>query len=308
MLLILVFVVDSTEAQSDFERAKDYITENLNAYEVSFIEENGFDKIFLLGTNGKNKKVNIKDLDKNSLRVRNENDSFSDTYIIIECKKKKDAIRMSEGEELPRERCVKEKMNTNLGINKSEDENKYVASDKSIWIDVSFDETSSLSGARKAFEIIFSKSAEEESGIASKSQVTQDTGDNVEGEVIELEDRGGVFEAKVNLNGVVKIDMIIDSGASEVSISPDVASTLIRSGTVEDDDWLDSKTYVFADGSRAESKRFNLDTIEIGGHKIHNVAVSISKDIESPLLLGQNVLSRLGEVTFDYDNSRIIIE
>jgi hypothetical protein len=49
---------------------------------------------------------------------------------------------------------------------------------------------------------------------------------------------GGVYEVPVLLNGVLKLNFIFDAGASDVSISPDVALTLIRTGTVTDKDFL----------------------------------------------------------------------
>jgi len=40
------------------------------------------------------------------------------------------------------------------------------------------------------------------------------------------------------LNGVLKIPFILDTGASVVSTSRDVALTLIRTGTISEEDWL----------------------------------------------------------------------
>lgn len=126
---------------------------------------------------------------------------------------------------------------------------------------------------------------------------------------IEVELSGsGVFEVPVIINGVLKLFFIIDTGASETQISPDVFLTLYRSKTIDDNDRLQGQEFTFADGSSAFSDRYMLHSIEIGGVEIKNVPVSISNSIEAPILLGQNVLSRLGEFRIDYDNKKLIIK
>jgi len=118
----------------------------------------------------------------------------------------------------------------------------------------------------------------------------------------------GLFEIPVVLNGVLKINFIFDSGASEVSLSPDVALTLIRTGTVTDNDFLPDQTYTFADGSSAKSKRFLIKKLIIGNQSLTNIEASISNSLEAPMLIGQNVLNKLGSITIDYDNLLLIIK
>lgn len=117
----------------------------------------------------------------------------------------------------------------------------------------------------------------------------------------------GVFEVPVILNGVLKINFILDSGASEVSLSPDVALTLLRTGTITENDWLPSQTYIFADGSTAKSNRFLIRKLSIGDLVLTNIEAGISKSIQAPMLLGQNVLTQLGTFTIDYENLLLII-
>lgn len=119
---------------------------------------------------------------------------------------------------------------------------------------------------------------------------------------------GGVYTLPVELNGVLKIDFIFDSGASDVSISPDVALTLIKTGTIKEDDWLQGAYYKFADGSTAKSKRFKLKSIKIGNKIITNISCSISNSIDAPMLLGQSVLSKFGKFTFDNQKQILILE
>ena len=51
-----------------------------------------------------------------------------------------------------------------------------------------------------------------------------------------------------------------------------------------------------------------LKTIEFGGIIINNVEASVSKNLEAPLLLGQNVLQKFGKVTIDNKNNILILE
>lgn len=118
----------------------------------------------------------------------------------------------------------------------------------------------------------------------------------------------GLFEIPVILNEVLKIKFIFDSGASEVSVSPDVALTLLRTGTITENDWLPDQTYIFADGSKAKSKRFVIRQIIIGNQKLSDIEASISNSIEAPMLIGQSVMNKLGSVTIDYDKQLLIIK
>jgi aspartyl protease family protein len=120
--------------------------------------------------------------------------------------------------------------------------------------------------------------------------------------------KGGVYEIPVIINGSLKLNFIFDAGASDVSISPDVALTLIRTGTVTNADFLGTETYKFADGSTAKSKVFLLKEIQLGNKKVKNIKASISNSINAPLLLGQSVLNKFGKVTIDYNKSVIVFQ
>ena len=151
------------------------------------------------------------------------------------------------------------------------------------------------SGAGRTKEIAYFK--EFEAKIMTKNST-----------IIKLQKAGSIYSVPVELNGVLKIDFIFDSGASDVSISPDVALTLLRTGTIKKEDWLEGAYYKFADGSTAKSKRFKLKSLKIGNKIISNVICSISNSLEAPMLLGQSVLSKFGKYTFDYKNGVLVVE
>lgn len=112
-------------------------------------------------------------------------------------------------------------------------------------------------------------------------------------ENIPLIKKGGVYEIPVEINGVITLNFVLDTGASEVNIPTDVALTLYRAGTIRDADFLPGKTYSLADGSKVNSSRFVLRSLKIGQRRIANVAASIGS-VSSSLLLGQSFLEKLG--------------
>lgn len=130
----------------------------------------------------------------------------------------------------------------------------------------------------------------------------------IEQNSIPMTKTGGVYEIPVTINDVLKINFIFDAGASDVAISSDVALTLIRTGTVSEEDFIGTETYKFADGSTAKSKVFIIKEIQLGNKKIFNVKASISNSLTAPLLLGQSVLNKFGKITIDYKNEVIIFE
>ncbi len=112
-------------------------------------------------------------------------------------------------------------------------------------------------------------------------------------EDIPLSKKGGVYQLPVEINGVLTLNFVLDSGASEVLIPADVVLTLIRTGTIKETDFLPGQTYVLADGSTVKSPRFVLRSLKVGQRRIANVATSIG-NISSALLLGQSFLEKLG--------------
>jgi clan AA aspartic protease (TIGR02281 family) len=121
---------------------------------------------------------------------------------------------------------------------------------------------------------------------------------------IPLQNDGGVYAVPVRINGVITLDFIVDSGASDVVIPADVATTLIRTGTISDDDYIGNTEYMLADGSTTKSDRFTLRELKVGELTLSNVTASIGP-VKSTLLLGQSFLSKLG--SWSIDNSRHVL-
>lgn len=125
-------------------------------------------------------------------------------------------------------------------------------------------------------------------------------------EILLIQNNQGVYEVPVIVNNVLKINFIIDSGAADVSISPDVALTLLKTGTIGQNDWLPGKHYTFADGSSTKSTRFNIQSMMLGNHILRDVVCRIDDNIEAPMLLGQSALTKLGSYQIDYRRGTLI--
>ena len=114
----------------------------------------------------------------------------------------------------------------------------------------------------------------------------------------------GTFKVPVLINGAIELHFTVDTGASDVVIPVDVVMTLMRTGTLNESDFLGSKTYVLADGSTVPSETFRIRTLKVGDHVIEDVVGSMG-DVRGPLLLGQSFLSKLNY--WSIDNSRHVL-
>jgi predicted aspartyl protease len=121
---------------------------------------------------------------------------------------------------------------------------------------------------------------------------------------IALHGEGGAFTVPVSINGAITLQFTIDSGAADVSIPADVVTTLIRTGTIDRSDFLGSRTYVLADGSKTPSTVFRLRSLRVGGREVQNVTASIAP-VKGSLLLGQSFLRQFG--SWSIDNRRGVL-
>jgi clan AA aspartic protease (TIGR02281 family) len=120
----------------------------------------------------------------------------------------------------------------------------------------------------------------------------------VHAESVRMMSEHGTFVVPVVLNNSVTLKFTIDSGAADVSVPADVFSTLVRSGTVTDDDLRDKQRYRLADGSEQVSQRFRIRSLKVGAVVLHDVIASVAPAAGEPLL-GQSFLARLESWSID---------
>lgn len=122
--------------------------------------------------------------------------------------------------------------------------------------------------------------------------------------IVHMQKRGGVYYIPVRLNDV-DMDIIFDTGASDIVISSVEALFLIRQGKLTEDDILGQAYYGIADGNIAVGTVINLRKVEIGNCVLNNVQATVVDNIDAPLLLGQSALAQFGRVSIDYNNNTI---
>lgn len=77
--------------------------------------------------------------------------------------------------------------------------------------------------------------------------------------------------------------------------------------TITDDDFLDVRNYVLADGMEVPSLRFRIRSMQVGGKIVENVTASVSST-KAPILLGQSFLRRFKSWSIDNDRHMLILK
>jgi len=111
-------------------------------------------------------------------------------------------------------------------------------------------------------------------------------------ENIKLSYRDGVYHIPITLNGSVRLEFVVDTGAAELFLPSDVFITLLRTRTISKSDILGIAQNVTATGEVIETLRFNIRQLQIGDQIIHNIEATVG-DENSMLLLGQSALKKL---------------
>lgn len=125
---------------------------------------------------------------------------------------------------------------------------------------------------------------------------------------VPFKESGGVKLIEVKVNGM-SVDMIFDTGCSQTLISIAEANYLYQKGMLADEDIIGSSKAVIADGSVVEDMVVNLKEV-IVGNKIRctDVKAVVSKNVNAPLLLGNEILDRVSSYTIDNENKKINFE
>jgi hypothetical protein len=124
---------------------------------------------------------------------------------------------------------------------------------------------------------------------------------------IPLAQMGGGLVAPVVINNSIKLNFIVDSGASDVSIPVDVFSTLVRTNTVTQTDKTGFRNYRNADGETFRSQTFVIRSLKIGNVEVLNVHAK-EAPANGPLLLGQSFLKRFKSWSIDNSTQELILE
>jgi clan AA aspartic protease (TIGR02281 family) len=125
-------------------------------------------------------------------------------------------------------------------------------------------------------------------------------------ETVSLQRERNAFVLPVVINDRITRNFMIDSGASDVTISADVVAALSRAGTIARTDFLDPQVYQLADGSRTRTQRIRIRSLRIGSVKLRDVIASVAPHA-GLLLLGQSFLGRLQSWAIDNQRHLFVI-
>ena len=126
-------------------------------------------------------------------------------------------------------------------------------------------------------------------------------------EIVVKRNPGGTFEIPCDINGL-PLQMIFDTGASDVTISSVEANFMFKNGYLAEKDIKGKRYYQVANGQINEGTVITLREIKIGDAVLHNVDASVVKSQKAPLLLGQSAMERFGTITIDNQNNKLIIK
>ena len=126
-------------------------------------------------------------------------------------------------------------------------------------------------------------------------------------EIAVKRNQGGTFEIPCDINGLA-LQMIFDTGASDVTISSVEANFMFKNGYLSEKDIKGKKYYQIANGQISEGTTITLREVKIGDAVLHNVDASVVNSQKAPLLLGQSAMERFGTITIDNQNNRLIIK
>jgi len=118
---------------------------------------------------------------------------------------------------------------------------------------------------------------------------------------------GGTLTAPVVVNNAIRLNFLVDSGASDVSIPADVFSTLVRTNTVTQTDVTGFRNYTNADGESFRSQTFVIRSLKIGNVEVLSVHAK-EAPANAPLLLGQSFLKRFKSWSIDNSTQELILE
>jgi clan AA aspartic protease (TIGR02281 family) len=117
---------------------------------------------------------------------------------------------------------------------------------------------------------------------------------------------GGLI-APVVINNTLKLNFIVDSGASDVSIPADVFASLVQANTVTHADITGIRNYKNADGEVFQSKTFVIRSLKIGNIEAPSVQAKVSPS-NAPPLLGQSFLKRFKSWSIDNSTQELILQ
>lgn len=126
-------------------------------------------------------------------------------------------------------------------------------------------------------------------------------------DVVDLTRLKGVFQFDAVLGNQLRVVFILDSGASDVSVTQKVEQQLLNAGIIQQQAYLPPALYSIADGNVVESRRFIIPSIRVNNTVVTNVTCSVNASA-NVMLLGKSFLDRFSSWKIDNDLNELILE
>ena len=116
----------------------------------------------------------------------------------------------------------------------------------------------------------------------------------------------GTYEVPCKINEL-GLNLIFDTGASDITISKTEAEFMLKNGYLSKNDVTGTESYMIANGDIEIGTTIVFRKVEFGGLILKNVKASVIENKNAPLLFGQSALGKYGKITIDNENKVITI-
>jgi clan AA aspartic protease (TIGR02281 family) len=117
---------------------------------------------------------------------------------------------------------------------------------------------------------------------------------------------GGTYEVPCKINEL-KLNLIFDTGATDITISKTEAEFMLKNGYLSKNDITGTSSYMIANGDIEIGTTIVFRKVDFGGLILKNVKASVIENKNAPLLFGQSALSKYGKITIDNEKKNITI-
>lgn len=118
--------------------------------------------------------------------------------------------------------------------------------------------------------------------------------------VIQMVEDKGVYKIPCEINGL-KVKMVFDTGAAAVSLSRSLAEMMLDNNYISISDFIGKSKSLMADGRIIDHTGIILHSLKIGDITINDVNAVVINSQDTPLLLGQTAIQKLGTISIKGD-------